>query len=162
VASWTNVCCWHWRSRQITTRDPFAKDLLHDRVIVPCLQVFSRDFMVEFMLLALLSDHRLLVHAQAVLEHKQCLLAFYTSCLQVFARGFMDEFMLLALLLAGINAIPPLLFFIYCCTKGRLLRVAVFVGQAVNVALFVGEWCRAAASCSETVQSRMCSVSIST
>jgi hypothetical protein len=50
----------------------------------------------------------------------------------------MDEFMLLALLLAGINAIPPLLFFIYCCTKRRALRVAVLVGQAANVALFVG------------------------
>lgn len=46
--------------------------------------------------------------------------------------------MLLALLLAGINAIPPLLFFIYCCTKGRALRAAVLVGQAANVALFVG------------------------
>jgi hypothetical protein len=61
------------------------------------------------------------------------------ACPQVFSSGFMDEFMLLALLLAGINAIPPLLFFIYCCTTGRLLRAAVFVGQAANVALFVGE-----------------------
>ncbi len=50
----------------------------------------------------------------------------------------MDEFMLLAMLLAGINALPPLLFFVYLFTKGKTMRFAVHAGQVANTVLFVG------------------------
>jgi hypothetical protein len=50
----------------------------------------------------------------------------------------MDEFMLLAMLLAGINALPPLLFFVYLFTKGRVMRYTVYFGQIANTVLFVG------------------------
>lgn len=60
--------------------------------------------------------------------------------LQVFSTGQLHEFMLLALLIAGINAISPLLFFIYFCTKGRVLKVATYTGQTANFVLFVGEF----------------------
>eukprot|EP00879_Flechtneria_rotunda_P023643 GHRR01025018.1.p1 GENE.GHRR01025018.1~~GHRR01025018.1.p1 ORF type:complete len:506 (+),score=180.60 GHRR01025018.1:1056-2573(+) len=61
-----------------------------------------------------------------------------SGVVQVFTSGHMNEFMLLALLLAGINAIPPLLFFIYCCTKGKVLQYSVYVGQAASTVLFIG------------------------
>jgi hypothetical protein len=52
--------------------------------------------------------------------------------------GTFDEFAILAMLLAGINTIPPLLFFVYMFTKGRVLHAAVWVGQLLNGALFIG------------------------
>lgn len=51
--------------------------------------------------------------------------------------GPIDEFAILAMLLAGINAIPPLLFITYCFTKGRALHAAVWLGQVLNAALFI-------------------------
>eukprot|EP00878_Enallax_costatus_P030714 GHUV01033493.1.p1 GENE.GHUV01033493.1~~GHUV01033493.1.p1 ORF type:complete len:374 (+),score=66.22 GHUV01033493.1:124-1122(+) len=57
---------------------------------------------------------------------------------QAFTTGQMHEFMLLALLLAGINVISPLLFFIYFVNKGKVLKVATYTGQAINTILFIG------------------------
>lgn len=59
--------------------------------------------------------------------------------MQVLSGGTIDEFAILAMLLAGINAIPPLLFFVYLFTNGKVLRAAVWMGQLLNGALFVGE-----------------------
>lgn len=59
-------------------------------------------------------------------------------CLQLLNGGNFDEFAILAMLLAGINTIPPLLFFVYMFTKGRILHAAVWVGQMLNGALFIG------------------------
>lgn len=44
------------------------------------------------------------------------------------------------MLLAGINAIPPLLFFVYLFSNGKILHAAVWVGQLLNGALFIGKW----------------------
>jgi len=57
---------------------------------------------------------------------------------QVLSGGTIDEFAVLAMLMAGINAIPPLLFIVYLFTKGRLLHAAVWLGQLLNAALFIG------------------------
>lgn len=57
--------------------------------------------------------------------------------MQVLSGGPIDEFAILAMLLAGINAIPPLLFILYCFTKGRALHAAVWLGQVLNAALFI-------------------------
>lgn len=57
--------------------------------------------------------------------------------MQVLSGGPIDEFAILAMLLAGINAIPPLMFIVYCCTKGRALHAAVGLGQLLNAALFI-------------------------
>lgn len=46
--------------------------------------------------------------------------------------------MLLALLLAGLNALPPLLFFVYCCTRSKVLDVAVGTCQVLATLLFSG------------------------
>jgi hypothetical protein len=58
---------------------------------------------------------------------------------QILNGGNFDEFAILAMLLAGINAIPPLLFIVYCFTKGRALHAAVWLGQLIHGALFIGE-----------------------
>jgi hypothetical protein len=58
---------------------------------------------------------------------------------QVFTQGHMDDFMLLAMILAGVNAIPPLLFLVYMFTKGRIFRASVVLAQTAHSLLFVGE-----------------------
>jgi hypothetical protein len=63
-------------------------------------------------------------------------LALHAS--QVLLSGKIDEFAVLAMLLAAINAIPPLLFIVYVCTKGRVLHAAVWLAQLCNAALFAG------------------------
>jgi hypothetical protein len=65
-----------------------------------------------------------------------CVCALYVQLLN---GGNIDEFAILAMLLAGINAIPPLLFIIYCFTKGRALHVAVWLGQLLNAVLFISK-----------------------
>jgi hypothetical protein len=62
---------------------------------------------------------------------------------QLLNGGNIDEFAILAMLLAGINAIPPLLFIVYCFTKGRALHAAVWLGQLLNATLFISK-CRPA------------------
>lgn len=66
-------------------------------------------------------------------------LAIATLPSQVLNGGALDEFAILAMLLAGMNCIPPLLFFIYCFTKGRVMHAAVWMGQLLNGALFASE-----------------------
>lgn len=61
-------------------------------------------------------------------------------CTQVLTGGTIDEFAILAMLLAGINSIPPLLFLVYLFSNGKVLHAAVWVGQLLNGALFIGEW----------------------
>lgn len=60
-------------------------------------------------------------------------------CVQVLTDGSIDEFAVLAMLLAAINILPPLLFIVYCFTKGKVLHVCVWVAQLLNAALFIGE-----------------------
>ena len=60
------------------------------------------------------------------------------SVLKVLVSGHMEGFMVLAMLWAAVNAIPPLLFLVYFCTKGWLLRWSCFVGQLMGWLLGAG------------------------
>jgi hypothetical protein len=59
--------------------------------------------------------------------------------LQVFTSGQLDVYILVPMLWALYNAIPPLLFFVYFFTKGRVLQGMCSVMQVLGVVLAAGE-----------------------
>lgn len=70
----------------------------------------------------------------ACLSHPQQ----HCPCLQVFTSGRLDVYVLVPMLWALYNAIPPLLFFVYFFTKGKLLQGLCSVMQFLGVILAAG------------------------
>lgn len=62
-----------------------------------------------------------------------------TTTLQVFTSGRLDVYILVPMLWALYNTIPPLLFFVYFFTKGRVLQGMCSVMQVLGVILAAGE-----------------------
>lgn len=58
---------------------------------------------------------------------------------QVFTSGRLDVYILVPMLWALYNAIPPLLFFVYFFTKGKVLQGMCSVMQVLGVILAAGE-----------------------
>jgi hypothetical protein len=61
----------------------------------------------------------------------------------VFSSGRLDVYILVPMLWALYNLIPPLLFFVYFFTKGKLLQVLCTIMQVLGLVLAVGECKRA-------------------
>jgi hypothetical protein len=59
--------------------------------------------------------------------------------LQIFTSGRLDVYLLVPMLWALYNAIPPLLFFVYFFTKGRLLKGLCSFAQVFGLILAAGE-----------------------
>lgn len=57
----------------------------------------------------------------------------------MFTSGRLDVYILVPMLWALYNAIPPLLFFVYFFTKGRVLQGMCSVMQVLGVILAAGE-----------------------
>jgi hypothetical protein len=57
----------------------------------------------------------------------------------VFTSGRLDVYILVPMLWALYNAIPPLLFFVYFFTKGKVLQGLCSVMQVLGVILAAGE-----------------------
>lgn len=57
---------------------------------------------------------------------------------QVFTSGRLDVYILVPMLWAMYNAIPPLLFFVYFFTKGRVLQGLCSFMQVLGVVLAAG------------------------
>jgi hypothetical protein len=58
---------------------------------------------------------------------------------QVFTSGRLDVYILVPMLWALYNAIPPLLFFVYFFTKGKVLQGLCSFMQVLGVVLAAGE-----------------------
>jgi hypothetical protein len=63
----------------------------------------------------------------------------HTHTTQIFTSGRLDVYVLVPMLWALYNAIPPLLFFVYFFTKGRVLQGLCSVMQVLGVLLAAGE-----------------------
>jgi hypothetical protein len=59
--------------------------------------------------------------------------------LQIFTSGRLDVYLLVPMLWAVYNAIPPVLFFVYFFTKGRLLKGLCSFAQVFGLVLAAGE-----------------------
>lgn len=68
-------------------------------------------------------------------------------CLQVFTSGRLDVYILVPMLWALYNAIPPLLFFVYFFTKGKVLQGLCSFMQVLGVILAAGEGCGLCLAC---------------
>jgi hypothetical protein len=58
---------------------------------------------------------------------------------QVFTSGRLDVYILVPMLWALYNAIPPLLFFVYFFTKGKVLQGLCSIMQVLGVIFAAGE-----------------------
>ena len=68
-----------------------------------------------------------------------CVCAAQQTTPQVFTSGRLDVYILVPMLWALYNAIPPLLFFVYFFTKGRVLQGMCSFMQGLGVVLAAGE-----------------------
>lgn len=57
----------------------------------------------------------------------------------MFTSGRLDVYILVPMLWALYNAIPPLLFFVYFFTKGKVLQGLCSIMQVLGVVLAAGE-----------------------
>ena len=59
---------------------------------------------------------------------------------QLFTSGRLDVYVLVPMLWALYNALPPLLFFVYFFTKGRLLGGLCSVARVLSILLGIGAY----------------------
>lgn len=58
---------------------------------------------------------------------------------QIFTSGRLGAYTLVPMLWAAYNAVPPILFFVYFFTKGRVLQVLCVVMQVLGVLFAAGK-----------------------
>jgi hypothetical protein len=76
------------------------------------------------------------MHMHPSANHSQIHLV---QCLQIFTSGRLDVYLLVPMLWAVYNAIPPVLFFVYFFTKGRLLKGLCSFAQVFGLVLAAGK-----------------------